>query len=89
MPDLTLDEYRKLLKEDLREILKQEALKISGKPLSEIGTVKAPAIPSISHGARGQWGEKRFGLGFLLGFFSIFRPKTNLSTPSMETNLRP
>jgi hypothetical protein len=89
MPDLTLDEYRGLLKEELREILKQEARKISGKPLSEIGTVKTPVIPTSFHGARGQRGEKRFGSGFLLGFFSIFRPKTNLSTPSMETNLRP
>jgi hypothetical protein len=89
MPDLTLDEYRDLLQGDLRQILKEEALKISGKPLSPIRTVKSPVSPETSHGAPAPRGEKRFGWGSLLGFFSILRPRTNLSRVSMDIHLRP
>jgi len=40
MPDLTLDEYRKWSKKDLHQILKQEALRISGGPPSKADEVK-------------------------------------------------
>jgi len=89
MPDLTLDEYRKWSKKDLHQVLKQEALRISGEPPSKVDEMKPSLHPDIHHVTPGQFTKRQVTLRFLLGFFSIFRPKTSLSNASMGTSLRP
>jgi len=89
MPDLTLDEYRKWSKKDLHQVLKQEALRISGEPPSRADELKTSLNQKSYHIKQGQLPERQVALRFLLGFFSIFRPKTSLSNASMGTSLRP
>jgi len=71
MPDLTLDEYRGTPSEEIRRILREEALKICGEHQSNTGLVKAPDNLAKSNHFQCQEDGKRFFLKTLLGFLSL------------------
>jgi len=89
MPDLTLDEYRGLPQEALGRILREEALRICGKPLSESGAVNPSVKLAVSDGPCGPGDEKRFSPGDLQGFCSPLHLQTDLSATFTQANQRP
>jgi len=70
MPDLTLDEYRGIPSEEIRRILREEALKICGEHQSKPSLVKVPSLAKSNY-FQCQENGKCFFLKTLLGFLSL------------------
>lgn len=83
MPDLTIDEYRRLPKEVLHQKLREESVKIYGRPVLHMGETLKPVSETSSHPQHGFPGRIPFLTKIRAGLASLItRSRTNNSAIS-------